>query len=47
MPVFLPFQEIDGESLLTLNPEMMVNLMNLKAGPALRIHNKIVELKEM
>ena len=39
-------QEVDGESLMTLDPEMMVKLMNIKAGPALRIHNKIVGLKK-
>ncbi len=39
-------QEVDGESLMNLNPEMMVKLMNIKAGPALRIHNRIVELKK-
>ena len=39
-------QEVDGESLLSLNPEMMVKLMNLKAGPALRIHRKILALKK-
>ena len=41
-----PMQEVDGESLLTLDPEMMVKLMNIKAGPSLRIHNKIMQLKK-
>ena len=31
---------------MSLDPEMMVKLMNIKAGPALRIHRKIVTLKE-
>lgn len=39
-------QEVDGESLLTLDPEMMVKLMNIKAGPSLRIYNKIMQLKK-
>jgi len=37
---------VDGESLLSLNPERMVKLMDLKTGPALRIYNKITALKE-
>lgn len=38
-------QEVDGESLLSLDAEMMVKLMGIKAGPALKIHRKIKELK--
>ena len=41
-----PLQEVDGESLLSLNPERMVKLMDLKTGPALRIYNKITALKQ-
>ena len=41
-----PLQEVDGESLLTLDPEMMVKLMGLKTGPALRIYRKINDLKK-
>ena len=41
-----PPQEVDGESLLSLNPERMVKLMDLKTGPALRIYNKITALKQ-
>lgn len=43
--VYLSLQEIDGESLLTLDPEMMVNCMNIKTGPALKIHKHILDLK--
>ena len=43
--VFVYLQEIDGESLLTLDPEMMVNCMNIKTGPALKIHKHILDLK--
>ena len=39
-------QEVDGESLFTLDPEMMVKLMNLKTGPALKIHRKVAALKK-
>lgn len=39
-------QEVDGESLLSLDPEMMVKLMGLKTGPALRIYRKINDLKK-
>lgn len=42
---FAFMQEVDGESLLSLDPEMMVKLMGLKTGPALRIHRKILALK--
>ena len=54
LPFSLPFslplsllssQEVDGESLLSLDPQMMVKLMDLKTGPALRIHRKIATLK--
>lgn len=38
--------EVDGESLLSLDPEMMVRLMDIKTGPALHIHKKIVALKK-
>lgn len=38
--------EVDGESLMTLDPEMMVKLLNIKAGPALRIHKRILQLKK-
>ena len=41
----LSSQEVDGESLLSLDPQMMVKLMDLKTGPALRIHRKIATLK--
>ena len=41
----LSLQEVDGESLLSLDPQMMVKLMDLKTGPALRIHRKIATLK--
>ena len=49
-PLSLPLsllssQEVDGESLLSLDPQMMVKLMDLKTGPALRIHRKIATLK--
>ena len=40
-------QEVDGESLMSLDPEMMVKLMGIKTGPALKIHRKITELKDM
>lgn len=43
--VWMYSQEIDGESLLTLDPEMMVNCMNIKTGPALKIHKHIMDLK--
>ena len=43
-PLF--FQEVDGESLLSLDPQMMVKLMDLKTGPALRIHRNITSLKK-
>ena len=46
MSLFFPLQEVDGESLLSLNPERMVKLMDLKTGPALRIYNKITALKQ-
>ena len=39
-------QEVDGESLFSLDPEMMVKLMNLKTGPALKIHRKVAALKK-
>ena len=50
LPFSLPLsllssQEVDGESLLSLDPQMMVKLMDLKTGPALRIHRKIATLK--
>ena len=41
-----PPQEVDGETLLSLDPQMMVKLMDLKTGPALRIHRKITSLKK-
>ena len=44
-PSLLP-QEVDGESLLSLDPEIMVKLMQLKTGPALRIHRHIIALKQ-
>ena len=44
--IFPPYQEVDGESLLSLDPQMMVKLMDLKTGPALRIHRKIQTLKK-
>jgi hypothetical protein len=37
---------VDGESLFSLDPEMMVKLMNLKTGPALKIHRKVAALKK-
>ena len=39
-------QEVDGESLFSLDPEMMVKLMNLKTGPALKVHRKVAALKK-
>ncbi len=32
--------------MMNLDPEMMVKLMNVKAGPALKIHRHILELKK-
>ncbi len=43
--LFVFVQEVDGESLLSLNAEMMVKLMGIKTGPALKICRKISELK--
>ena len=40
-----PRQEVDGESLLSLDPEMLVKLMGFKTGPALRLHRRILALK--
>ncbi|CAI8050289.1 Polyhomeotic-like protein 2 [Geodia barretti] len=37
---------VDGETLLSLDPQMMVKLMDLKTGPALRIHRYISSLKK-
>ena len=39
-------QLVDGETLMSLDPQMMVKLMDLKTGPALRIHRKIASLKK-
>ena len=45
-PSLPPPQEVDGESLLSMDPEMMVKLMGVKAGPALRIHKRVIALTE-
>ena len=31
---------------MALDPEMMIKLLNVKAGPALRIHKHILQLKK-
>ncbi|KAL5457546.1 hypothetical protein EMCRGX_G034816 [Ephydatia muelleri] len=38
--------EVDGGTLVTLDPEIMVKLMGMKTGPAMRIHKKIQELNK-
>lgn len=38
--------EVDGGTLVTLDPEIMVKLMSMKTGPAMRIHKKIQELNK-
>jgi len=39
-------QEIDGEALLRLDTEMMVNCMGVKTGKALKIFKHITDLKK-
>ena len=38
------FQEIDGPRLLALTKEQIANLMGMKVGPSLRIHNLVQSL---
>ena len=46
LPLPPSHQLVDGETLLSLDPQMMVKLMDLKTGPALRIHRYISSLKK-
>lgn len=36
---------IDGEALLLMNQNDIVKIMNIKLGPALKIHNAILMFK--
>lgn len=40
-------QEIDGQALLLLTEDHLVSTMNLKLGPALKLHAHINSLKEV
>ena len=39
------FQQIDGEAFLLLNQSDIVKIMNIKLGPALKIYNSILMLR--
>lgn len=39
-------QEIDGQALLLLTEDHLVSAMNLKLGPALKLHAHINSLKD-
>ena len=42
---FYMFQEIDGDSFLLLQQSDLMNFLNIKLGPAVKIFNSILVLK--
>lgn len=40
------FQEIDGQALMLLNEKVMVKVMEMKVGPALKILAEINKMRE-
>ena len=45
MIVFFLFQQIDGEAFLLMNQQDIVKVLNVKLGPALKIYNSILTIK--
>lgn len=43
--VFFPLQQIDGEAFLLLTQADIVKILSIKLGPALKIYNSILMLK--
>lgn len=39
-------QKVDGEALLSLCQKDLINLMNIKVGPAIKIYNRILHLRQ-
>lgn len=39
-------QDIDGSAFVCLGQDDLVNLLNLKAGPAIKIYNRILHIRE-
>lgn len=44
--IFLLFQQIDGEALLMMAQNDLVQHMEMKLGPAIKLYNSIVLLRQ-
>lgn len=45
--LYIFYKEIDGEALLLIQEEDLISLMNIKLGPAVKIFNYILKLKQI